>query len=95
MMLHQKLSVKNGIFGWDWTVGPEHLDSVLWPVVWSAAELLTSEAVKRVGQCADEKCGWIFWDSSRNKTRRWCDMKDCGNRAKFRRHYQKTREQIV
>jgi predicted RNA-binding Zn ribbon-like protein len=65
------------------------LDSVLWPVVWSAVELLTSEAHRRVGVCRG--CGWLFLDTSQGMRRRWCDMAVCGNRAKRRRHYQRTR----
>ena len=94
IMPNQKLSTNNGNFTWDWTVSAERLDSILWPVVWSTAELLTSEAMGRVGQCADDKCGWLFWDSSRNRTRRWCDMKDCGNRAKSRRHYRRSHDRV-
>jgi predicted RNA-binding Zn ribbon-like protein len=74
---------------WDWDSSTDKLDSVIWPVVKSAVDLMTSEAIKRVGQCADERCGWLFWDSSRNRSRRWCDMSDCGNRAKVRRFYAK------
>ena len=38
-------------------------------------------------QCADDRgCGWLFLDTSRNQSRRWCSMKSCGNRAKVRRH---------
>jgi predicted RNA-binding Zn ribbon-like protein len=70
----------------------DKLDSVIWPVVKSALNLMTSEAIERVGQCCDEKgCGWLFWDSSRNRSRRWCDMRDCGNRAKVRRFYAKSK----
>ena len=76
-------------FAWDWT--PENaLDRVLWPVVRDAAELLSGEDLDRVGRCADANCGWLFLDTSRNHSRRWCSMKDCGNRAKARRHYQRT-----
>jgi predicted RNA-binding Zn ribbon-like protein len=75
-------------FDWDWKIDPARLDSILVPVVWSAAGLLTGDSLERVGQCADEKgCGWLFFDTSRNRTRRWCDMQDCGNRAKSKRHY--------
>jgi len=70
----------------------DKLDSVIWPVVKSALNLMTSEAITRVGQCCDEKgCGCLFWDSSRNRSRRWCDMSDCGNRAKVRRFYAKSK----
>ncbi len=93
MMPNQRISIKDGNFSWDWTINVEKMDSILWPVVWSAAQLLTSHASKRVGQCADEKCGWLFWDNSRNRSRRWCDMRDCGNRAKSRRHYKKCHDQ--
>jgi len=65
------------------------LDWILNPVIRSAAELLVSSEVGKVKNCGDNECGWIFFDSSRNQSRRWCDMKDCGNRAKARRFYQK------
>jgi predicted RNA-binding Zn ribbon-like protein len=78
-------------FGWEWNAGRDNLDQMLWPVAQSAADLLTSEELNRVGQCADDHCGWLFMDMSRNRSRRWCDMGDCGNRAKARRHYQRKR----
>ncbi len=81
--------ITNTGFDWEWIIDDKRLDSLLGPVVWSAIELLTTSALERVGQCADENCGWLFWDTSRNRTRRWCDMQDCGNRAKSRRHYRK------
>ncbi len=54
-------------------------------VVRTAVDLLTSDAAVRIGRCADETCGWLFVDNTRSRTRRWCDMKSCGNRAKVRR----------
>lgn len=63
------------------------LDRVTWSVANSALELLTSEAVDRVRECAGEKCDWLFIDNSRNHLRRWCSMEECGNRAKMRRRY--------
>jgi predicted RNA-binding Zn ribbon-like protein len=63
---------------------------VLAPVAWSAAELLTSGPLERVRECpGDDTCGWLFLDTSRNGSRRWCDMSTCGNRAKARRHYRR------
>jgi len=61
------------------------LDPVLRPVVRAAVDLLTSEALTRVRTCADDTCGWLFVDTTRSGTRRWCDMRSCGNRAKVRR----------
>jgi predicted RNA-binding Zn ribbon-like protein len=75
---------------WDWDSRSDRLDSVIWPVVKSAVDLMTSEAIDRVGQCADDRgCGWLFWDTSRNRSRRWCAMSGCGNRAKVLRFYAK------
>jgi predicted RNA-binding Zn ribbon-like protein len=80
-------------FAWRWAADETALDRVLWPVARSAADLLTSEKLARVGQCADDRgCGWLFLDMSRNRSRRWCDMKDCGNRAKAKRHYVRKRK---
>ena len=65
------------------------LESVLWPIAHSATDLLTSDRLKRVRMCEAERCAWLFVDESRNHSRRWCDMKVCGNREKARRHYQR------
>jgi predicted RNA-binding Zn ribbon-like protein len=61
------------------------LDGMMWPVAISAAELLTEGNLQRLRQCDGENCGWLFLDTSKNNTRQWCDMSDCGNRAKVRR----------
>jgi predicted RNA-binding Zn ribbon-like protein len=58
--------------------------AMLWPVANAAAELLTSAEVHRVKQCAG--CPWLFLDRSRNGSRRWCAMNDCGTHAKIRRY---------
>ena len=81
-------------FAWDWT-GHEHaLDWMLWPIMRSAAELLTAGELTRVRECSGDTCGWLFVDTSRNRSRRWCDMEDCGNRAKARRHYHRQRAAV-
>jgi len=67
------------------------LDGVLWPIVRSARELLTSSRLERLGQCPGDECGWLFLDTSRSGRRQWCDMKDCGNVAKVRRFREKAR----
>lgn len=76
---------------WSYTFKDNALDRILWLVVRSAADLLTSDKLDRICECSEENCGWLFLDMSRNRSRRWCDMKDCGNRAKARRHYQRER----
>jgi len=74
-----------------WQKGPPSLRRVLWPVARSVAEVLTSEDLGRLKKCPSANCGWIFLDTTRNHTRRWCDMKVCGNRAKARRYYLRQR----
>jgi predicted RNA-binding Zn ribbon-like protein len=69
----------------------DELDRPLWPVAASAAELLTSEELILARECGSDRCSWLFLDNSRNKSRRWCDMKTCGNREKAKRHYEKSR----
>lgn len=59
-------------------------------IAW-ATLVLTGESV-RLKRCADDKCGWVFWDVSRNHSRRWCSMRVCGNRAKARRYASRRRE---
>ncbi|UCD43376.1 MAG: CGNR zinc finger domain-containing protein [Chloroflexota bacterium] len=77
-------------FNWDWQNMGETLDSMLWPIARESANLLISPEVKRVGECADDRgCGYLFIDTSRNHSRRWCSMEACGNRAKAQRHYQR------
>ena len=65
------------------------LDQILWSVAMSASDLLTSDKLDRVRRCISEECGWLFLDMSRNRSRRWCDMKTCGNRMKARRFYER------
>ncbi|GAB3680599.1 CGNR zinc finger domain-containing protein [Saccharopolyspora tripterygii] len=48
-----------------------------------ASTLLTGE-IARVKRCPAEDCGWVFWDSTKNRSRRWCSMRVCGNRSKAR-----------
>jgi predicted RNA-binding Zn ribbon-like protein len=91
-LTHLRLFPAADLFVWDWVGDAGALDRMLWPVAWSAADLLTLEDLDRVGECQGEGCGWLFMDMSRNRSRRWCDMGDCGNRAKARRYYHRHKE---
>lgn len=82
---------ENG-FKWGWA--GDSLDKMLWPVVWSASDLLTSDSLNFVRQCSGPTCSWLFLDTSRNHSRRWCDMKACGNRAKAHRHYHRSKADL-
>ncbi len=78
-------------FVWDWSGNQDALDRVVWAIMYSALELLTSEEVKRVKECAGRDCGWLFLDMSKNGSRQWCSMEGCGSRAKMRRQYARKR----
>lgn len=70
---------------WSWSGGPSDPDLPLWTLAISASHLMTSDAVHLVRACDNPECRWLFLDTSKNHTRRWCDMKLCGNRMKARR----------
>jgi predicted RNA-binding Zn ribbon-like protein len=78
-----------GGFEWGWPGAPLGLDRVAWWVARSAAELLASRELTRVRECAGYDCGRLFMDGTKNRSRRWCEMASCGNRAKGRRHYER------
>ena len=85
----QTLLYRTNKFEWDFEANGNELDSIIWPVALSGAELLISGPLDRIRQCAGENCGWLFLDTSKNRSRQWCDMKDCGNLAKVRRYREK------
>jgi predicted RNA-binding Zn ribbon-like protein len=91
-MAKSRLIWNKATFDWDRQGEDGDLDQVLWWVLRSTTNLLTNEDIQRVGVCADDRgCGWLFYDTSRNRTRQWCSMRGCGNRAKARRHYEKVK----
>ncbi len=65
------------------------------PVVESAADALVTGELVRVRRCADARCLHVFFDSTKNGRRRWCDMSTCGNRAKAARHRRRVTESSV
>jgi predicted RNA-binding Zn ribbon-like protein len=83
---HGRITATGDGFTWEWqdlagtTAAP--LDRPLWPVVRDASELLLHGDLSRVRMCAAHDCAWLFLDTSRNRSRRWCSMQSCGNRAK-------------
>ena len=91
-MAQRRLRDRDGQVVWDWSSEPS-LDRPLWPVARAAAVLLTEGPVDRLRQCEATNCGWLFLDMSKNRSRRWCDMAVCGNRAKAARHYRRGRSE--
>jgi predicted RNA-binding Zn ribbon-like protein len=84
-----ELAQLDNSFVLDWKAENSGLESVLWPIIRSFADLVTSDDRGRIKQCSN--CGWVFVDNSKNKSRRWCSMETCGNRVKAQRHADKTR----
>ncbi|MGA7106841.1 MAG: CGNR zinc finger domain-containing protein [Terracidiphilus sp.] len=71
---------------WEWAADAEaRAEYPLWLLTRAASRLLVSESVQKVRECGNPDCRWLFLDTSKNHTRRWCDMKICGNRMKARR----------
>jgi predicted RNA-binding Zn ribbon-like protein len=74
---------REGELIWDWK--NDGIERILFLITRIAAQLLTSSDLEKLKCCSGENCGWLFYDTSKNKRRQWCDMRDCGNLAKARR----------
>jgi predicted RNA-binding Zn ribbon-like protein len=83
---HAVLAAESGEIRWRWAL-PTDLERPLWEVARSAVEILTTADADRLRVCrhGTDGCGWVFFDATKNRSRRWCGMADCGTRAKSRR----------
>jgi predicted RNA-binding Zn ribbon-like protein len=88
-MSHGRLVEHGGHFDWSWEDAPG-LDAPLWPLVHSAVELVTSGPLDRISCCG--RCRWLFLDTTKNNSRRWCSMEGCGTDAKVERYVARRRE---
>jgi predicted RNA-binding Zn ribbon-like protein len=89
---HLRVAGSTSGFDWEWNRDSQDLEQIIWPIARHAAELLTSDQLDSVRVCEDDRgCGYLFIDTTRNHSRRWCSMESCGNRAKARRHYARQR----
>jgi predicted RNA-binding Zn ribbon-like protein len=91
---HRLITASASRFAWHWQAGPADLGWMLGPIALSAAELLVNLDRRRLKQCAGLHCGWLFLDETKSRTRRWCDMRVCGGRAKTRRFRQRQRGRV-
>ena len=89
----QEAAAGNGPSGmaWRWGRFEKEAELPVWILAERAAQLMLSDAMQRVRACGADTCRWLFLDTSKNHTRRWCNMKICGNRMKARR-FQARRE---
>jgi predicted RNA-binding Zn ribbon-like protein len=86
-LLHQAFRRRRldpGTLRWTW-LPATNLEEIMAPVVWNAGRVLTEIDHRRLGLCPS--CDWLFHDTTRNRSRRWCDMGDCGSRDKALRYY--------
>ncbi|MFI5013666.1 MAG: CGNR zinc finger domain-containing protein [Hyphomicrobiales bacterium] len=74
---------------WRWPTADPAPETVLGPIALSAVGLLREGDPSRLKQCPGEHCGWVFFDMTKNRSRRWCEMSVCGNRAKAKAHYRR------
>ena len=70
---------------WQWHRTESNPALPAWMLSQAVAELLLSDRVAQIKTCDVQTCRWLFLDTSKNHTRRWCNMKVCGNRMKARR----------
>ncbi|MBV9345792.1 MAG: CGNR zinc finger domain-containing protein [Gammaproteobacteria bacterium] len=83
--LHAGCTTSGGAVEWRWGPLAQQAETPVWMLAQTAADLLLSPLCARVRACEAETCRWLFLDASKSHTRRWCDMKICGNRMKARR----------
>jgi predicted RNA-binding Zn ribbon-like protein len=74
-----------GPASWQWGRFEKDSELPVWALAGAAAELIVSAAIRHLRACGSDTCRWLFLDASKNHTRRWCNMKVCGNRMKARR----------
>jgi predicted RNA-binding Zn ribbon-like protein len=83
-LAHARLSGNNGGYAWTWADGDD-LGRMIWPIVHGATDILTRGDLDRVKTCP--ACRWLFFDASKNRSRRWCTMEHgCGTEEKMRRY---------
>ena len=85
-MQRRQLRWRDGRLAWEWKPIHGEADAPVLLIAQAAVDLLTRGEQPRLRRCASETCRWLFLDTSKNRTRRWCDMKTCGNREKARRY---------
>ncbi len=79
------LKLETDACGWRWSVRDAPVEAALGTIALAAVELFTEGEFSRIKECGGHACGWLFYDTSKNNRRRWCEMEVCGNRAKQKR----------
>jgi predicted RNA-binding Zn ribbon-like protein len=90
---HRRLLAGESHLEWSWSGVERQAEIPLWMLAQAASDLLVSSNAELIKDCGDPTCRWLFLDVSKNHTRRWCDMKTCGNRMKARRYHERVKEE--
>ncbi|WP_271597696.1 CGNR zinc finger domain-containing protein [Bradyrhizobium sp. CCBAU 45384] len=81
---HAEMRMRLGSYIWVFDPRRDIEAAILGPITLSALTLLMEKDLLRTRRCAGQECGWLFFDTTKNNGRRWCEMRVCGNRAKVR-----------
>jgi predicted RNA-binding Zn ribbon-like protein len=87
-----EMKMRLGSYIWVWDPRRDIQAAILGPITLSALTLLMEKDLLRTKRCAGQECGWLFFDTTKNNRRRWCEMRVCGNRAKVRAARQRQRQ---
>ena len=79
-----EIKSRDSAFIWAWDPRRDAEAAILGPITLSALSLLMEKDLLRTKRCEGKECGWLFFDATKNNSRRWCEMRVCGNRAKVR-----------
>jgi predicted RNA-binding Zn ribbon-like protein len=86
---HLRLKAHDKDFSQSWQLMPGESMIIIVPVIYSAYELLLSDRLNRIKECSN--CGWLFLDTTKNRTRRWCSMSTCGSIVKAKEWYHRNK----
>lgn len=86
-----RIEESNGDWIMSWASQAGGMEKIFYSIVKSAAELVATGRWRGVRECASDTCTWMFLDTSKNHSRRWCEMARCGNRDKVHRFRTRSR----
>jgi len=89
---HAEMKMRFCSYIWVWDPRRDIQAAILGPITLSALTLLMEKDLLRTKRCAGQECGWLFYDTTKNNRRRWCEMRVCGNRAKVRAARERQRQ---
>ena len=89
LLYFSHLKIIHSSYGYseEWNYSPDSLYRISAPVLKDAYDLLLHGMHNRIRECPN--CGWLFYDSSKNGSRRWCSMTTCGSNVKALSWYHK------